>query len=339
MRWCRNTNTALAIVIAPILICASVVLAQDFGYEGRYGPAHWGEDYARCSGKHQSPINIDKVTAVEKRFPKLDFFNFNVVPHAFQMSNNGHTVLVKMSFDEDTVPTVRGGPLAEKTPLGYQFEQFHFHWGENDTIGSEDLVDNHAYPAELHVVLRNLEYPDFVSALDKDHGIAVMAFFFQISKNSTGGYEGFTNLLSQIDRKGKTVNMTNPLPLGQYVSKSLESYYTYTGSLTTPPCSEEVTWIDFTVPIDITEKQLSAFRLLTANDDHLKNNFRPIQPLNDRTLYKNYIVTPIFNMGSIPFVNAENAAGNERWRPLYLAVLLPSFVLMALLRTSAFSGF
>ncbi|XP_016933266.3 carbonic anhydrase 1 [Drosophila suzukii] len=336
MRRCRNTP--LAIVIAPILICASVVLAQDFGYEGRHGPEHWGEDYARCSGKHQSPINIDLVNAVEKKFPNLEFFNFNVIPKAFQMSNNGHTVLVKMSFDEDTVPSVRGGPLAEKTPLGYQFEQFHFHWGENDTIGSEDLINNRAYPAELHVVLRNLEYPDFASALGQDNGIAVMAFFFQIGVNSTGGYEGFTNLLSQIDRKGKTVNMTNPLPLGEYISKHLESYFSYTGSLTTPPCSEEVTWIDFTAPIDITEKQLNAFRLLTANDDHLKNNFRPIQPLNDRVLYKNYINVDIDNLDSVPFVDAENAAG--KWRPHSLAVLLPAiFVLVPLLRTSVFSGF
>lgn len=72
----------------------------------------------------------------------------------------------------------------EKTLLGYQFEQFHFHWGENDTVGSEDLIDNHAYPAELHVVLRNLEYPDFASALDKDHGIAVLAFFFKVRASS-----------------------------------------------------------------------------------------------------------------------------------------------------------
>ncbi|XP_017043459.1 carbonic anhydrase 2 [Drosophila ficusphila] len=332
---CRNST--LAIVIAQILICASVALAQDFGYDGRHGPAHWSEDYAKCSGKHQSPINIDLVNAVERRFPRLDFYNFHVQPESIQMSNNGHTVLVKMSYDEDKIPIVRGGPLAEKTPLGYQFEQFHFHWGENDTIGSEDLIDNRAYPAELHVVLRNLDYPDFSSALDKDHGIAVMAFFFTISNRSTGGYEDFTNLLSQIDRKGKSVNMTNTLPLAEFVSSYLESYYTYTGSLTTPPCSEEVTWIDFTVPIDITEQQLNAFRLLTANDDHLKNNFRPIQPLNDRTVYKNFIKVPVNNMGSIPLVNAENAAGN--WRPLSLAVLLSGFVLAALSRTSAISGF
>ncbi|KAH8335342.1 hypothetical protein KR067_011003, partial [Drosophila pandora] len=315
------------------------VWSQDFGYEGRHGPEHWGEEYARCSGKHQSPINIDLVNAVEKHFPKLELFNFHVEPKGIHMSNNGHTVLVKMTFDEDRIPTVRGGPLAERSPVGYQFEQFHFHWGENDTIGSEDLIDNHAYPAELHVVLRNLEYPDFASALDKDHGIAVMAFFFQVSRTSSDGYEKFTDLLPQIDRKGKSVNMSNPLPLREYVSNSLLSYFSYTGSLTTPPCSEEVTWIDFTSPIDITEKELNAFRLLTANDDHLKNNFRPIQPLNDRILYKNYIDIPTTKMGSIPFVNAENSAASWRsWHSLAL-VLLPCFGLVTLLSVSAVSGF
>ncbi|KAH8367274.1 hypothetical protein KR200_008104 [Drosophila serrata] len=335
-RRCR-THFPLAIVIATILICASAVLAQDFGYEGRHGPEHWSEDYARCSGKHQSPINIDLVNAVEKKFEKLEFLNFHVKPRNFQMTNNGHTVLVKLTYDEDKVPSVRGGPLSEKTLLGYQFEQFHFHWGENDTVGSEDLIDNRAYPAELHVVLRNLEYPDFASALDKDHGIAVMAFFFKINYNSSGGYEAFAKLLPEIDRKGKSVNMTNPIALGEFISKQLDSYYSYTGSLTTPPCSEEVTWIDFTEPIDITEKQLSAFRLLTASDDHLKNNFRPIQPLNDRTLYKNLVETPIYNMGSIPFVNAANAAG--RWEPHFVSALLPCFGLLTLIRATVFRGF
>lgn len=82
---------------------------------------------------------------------------------------------------------------------------------------------------------------------------------------------------------------------------------------------------------------MSAFRLLTANDDHLKNNFRPIQPLNDRILYKNYAEEEIFNMGAIPFVNADNAAG--RWKPHFLAALLPSFGLVTLLRATVFRGF
>lgn len=91
-----------------------------------------------------------------------------------------------------------------------------------------------------------------------------------------------------------------------YVSKDPVNYFSYIGSLTTPPCAEEVVWIDFHEPIDISEDQvryiflietiifsylcrilqLDQFRLLTANDDHLKNNFRPTQPLNNRVVYQ-----------------------------------------------------
>ncbi|KAH8380268.1 hypothetical protein KR009_009752 [Drosophila setifemur] len=139
-----------------------------------------------------------------------------------------------------------------------------------------------------------------------------MAFFFKIAKTPTGGYEEFTKLLSQIDRKGESINVTNPLPLREYITKHLGDYYSYTGSLTTPPCSEEVTWLDFKFPIDITEDQLNAFRSLTAHDDHLKNNFRPIQPLNDRLVYMNTYREPLF-------VDAANSAG--RMVPPFLSVL------------------
>ncbi|KAH8251098.1 hypothetical protein KR026_011317 [Drosophila bipectinata] len=324
MSCLRTANGFKKFVVYSFVIFAlsEAVWAQDFGYEGRSGPEHWGEEYARCTGKHQSPININHVSVKQYSFPKLEFHNFNVEPKSMLVTNNGHTVLVKMSFNKGKAPRVRGGPLAEKSSVGYQFEQFHFHWGENDTIGSEDMIDNHAYPAELHVVLRNLEYPSFASALGKDHGIAVMAFFFQISSSSTGGYTNFTTMLPQIERKGQSVNMTKTFPLRQYLSKDLSSYYSYTGSLTTPPCSEEVIWMDFRTPIDITEKQLNAFRLLTAHDDHLKNNFRPTQPLNDRPVYSNRQESPLF---------VDSSAGGSR--PLFKTIFLVT--LLAVLLSAA----
>lgn len=152
----------------------------DFGYAGRDGPEHWKDEFQRCSGKYQSPININELTVQKKSFPEFTYDNIDARPTAVHLTNNGHTVLVKMDFEKGKVPLIQGGPLERSTP--YQLEQFHFHWGENDTVGSEDLINNYAAPAELHVVLRNLEYPDFQSALGKDHGIAVMAFFFKVSE-------------------------------------------------------------------------------------------------------------------------------------------------------------
>lgn len=163
-----------------IVTVVALAAGQDFGYRGQHGPDHWKEDFKRCSGKYQSPINIDELTVEKRDFPDIEYINFNATPESLTMTNNGHTVLVNMKFAKGMEPRMRGGPLASKAD--YQFEQFHFHWGENDTVGSEDLINNQAYPAELHVVMRSLDYPDFQSALDKDHGIAVLAYFFKVSK-------------------------------------------------------------------------------------------------------------------------------------------------------------
>lgn len=161
------------------IVTVALAAAQDFGYRGQHGPEHWKEDFKRCSGKYQSPINIDELTVEKKNFPEIEYINFNATPESITMTNNGHTVLVNMKFAKGMEPRMRGGPLARSAD--YQFEQFHFHWGENDTVGSEDLINNQAYPAEMHVVMRSLDYPDFQSALDQDHGIAVLAYFFKVS--------------------------------------------------------------------------------------------------------------------------------------------------------------
>ncbi|KAL7733274.1 hypothetical protein ACLKA6_004774 [Drosophila palustris] len=272
-------------LVTLISACVVAVSGQDFGY-GHYehGPEHWAEDYKRCSGKFQSPINIDELNVEKRDYPDLEYYNFDSIPKSVHIKNNGHTVLVTMSFAKGKEPRVRGGPL--ETKAFYQFEQFHFHWGENDTVGSEDTINNQAFPAEMHVVVRSLDYPDFDSALGQDHGIAVLAYFFKIRNYGSASYSEFTRLLPSISRKGESTDLSKPLPLMSYVSKDPVNYYSYVGSLTTPPCAEEVVWIDFREPISISDDQLEKFRLLTENDDHLKNNFRPTQPLNNRTVYQ-----------------------------------------------------
>ncbi|EDW69070.1 carbonic anhydrase 2 isoform X1 [Drosophila virilis] len=323
--------------VALLLTCVAVVFAQDFGYGGQHGPEHWGDDYQRCSGKFQSPINIDVLNVTKKKFPYPDYFNFDAKPKSVKLTNNGHTVLVTMDFEPGKEPRIRGGPLERKTD--YQFEQFHFHWGENDTVGSEDLINNQSYPAELHVVMRSLDYKDFQSALDKDHGIAVLAFFFKITAADNPNYGEFAELLDKISHKGQSAELAQPLPLNKFLEYDLVTYFTYTGSLTTPPCAEKVVWIDFYQPIDISEYQLNHFRLLTANDDHLKNNFRPTQPLNNRVVYFNDPGIPDIakrDWGSIPFVDAENAAG--RIACGWFAALLGLSLLVCAAQGHRFSG-
>lgn len=69
--------------------------------------------------------------------PNLVFKGFDVNPKDGNLTNNGHTVM--LTFDHEEVkPTITGGPLNGL----YEFAQFHFHWGDNDTYGSEGSIDN-----------------------------------------------------------------------------------------------------------------------------------------------------------------------------------------------------
>ncbi|KAH8406153.1 hypothetical protein KR215_005944 [Drosophila sulfurigaster] len=269
-----------------LLVCAAATTAADFGYGVHRGPGTWARDYEQCNGKHQSPININKMEVIKMEYPEINYYNFDLRPKSVTLTNNGHTVLVTMNFTEGKEPRLSGGPLV--IDAVYQFEQFHFHWGENDTLGSEDMINNQRYPAELHVVMRSLKYSDLTSALDQEQGVVVLAFFFKVVEKPLNPYYGeFVEILSLIRGKDSSKNLVEPLPLWKFLSTYSTTYYSYIGSLTTPPCSEEVLWIDYQDAIYISEYQLNLFRNLTASDEHLKNNFRPIQKLNDRLIYEN----------------------------------------------------
>lgn len=81
-------------------------------------------------------------------------------------------------MDSKIKPTISGGPLRGT----YEFSQFHFHWGDNDTVGSEDLIDGRSFPMELHMVFFNKQYLDTKHAMQYSDGLCVLAFFYDVSK-------------------------------------------------------------------------------------------------------------------------------------------------------------
>uniref|UniRef100_A0A336KUN5 carbonic anhydrase n=1 Tax=Culicoides sonorensis TaxID=179676 RepID=A0A336KUN5_CULSO len=257
---------------------------QDFGYDGDHGPDHWGEDYGECFGKHQSPINIDSEHVVKKVLPQLKIKHFLEKPKEMSITNNGHTV--QLTVNVENMPIVSGGPLTGP----YQFAQLHFHWGDNDTYGSEDLIEGHSFPMELHAVFYKMEYGSVKSAMSHEDGLTVLAFFFEISDDDNENYMEFTQLLDQIVEPRTSAVFTKQPSFGELFATDFTHYYTYNGSLTTPPCSEIVTWIDFAHPIYLSHNQLEKFRHLKDDHHHpLTHNFRPVQPLGDRIIWFNVL--------------------------------------------------
>uniref|UniRef100_A0AC11CZB7 Carbonic anhydrase 7 n=1 Tax=Ovis aries TaxID=9940 RepID=A0AC11CZB7_SHEEP len=245
------------------------------------GPSHWHKLYPIAQGDRQSPINIVSSQAVYSPSLKPLEISYESCT-SLSITNNGHSVQVDFN-DSDDRTVVSGGPLDGP----YRLKQFHFHWGKKHGVGSEHTVDGKSFPSELHLVHWNAKkYSTFGEAASAPDGLAVVGVFLETGDEHPS-MNRLTDALYMVRFKGTKAQFScfNPkclLPASRH-------YWTYPGSLTTPPLSESVTWIVLREPIRISERQMEKFRslLFTSEEDeriHMVNNFRPPQPLKGRVV-------------------------------------------------------
>lgn len=160
-----------------------------------------------------------------------------------------------VTMDAVNQPQISGGPLQGV----YEFSQFHFHWGDNDTFGSEDHIDGKSFSMELHMVFYKKVYRDSRSAENFKDGLTVLAIFFEISEEDNPVYSEFVSRLSDVRTPNHKTDFSNPPTLSELLPADDIHYYTYNGSLTTPPCLEVVTWIDFREPVQLSHEQVSKY--------------------------------------------------------------------------------
>ncbi|GBP62954.1 Carbonic anhydrase 15 [Eumeta japonica] len=226
------------------------VFSQEFEYDGTMGPQHWGELYSECAGKHQSPIDINVLHVKEVTLPDLEWSGFDDPLDHVHVTNNGHTVLLEVTNEPH--PAVRGGPLDST----YVFSQMHFHWGDNDTFGSEDKINHRSFAMELHMLFYKEEYGDAAEAVKHPDGLTVLAFFYELDRHGHPAYDAITAALGNVTEPHSSTSMFSSFTLSDLLPYELKRYFTYRGSLTTPPCSEVVIWIDFEQPIRLIHNQV-----------------------------------------------------------------------------------
>lgn len=238
------------------LSLSSSVLASNktskvhWGYIGEEGPSNWAKlspEFSSCkSGRSQSPINIDS-SAIGADLPGLEI-NYGKSP--LKIINNGHTIQV--NYEPGSFLSIDGE--------SYELVQFHFHHP------SEHKIDNESFPMELHLVHQNHQ-----------GAFAVLGVLLkQGQENKT--LQSIWNALPQTRGSEQTIgdvtiNATDLLPTNR-------SSYRYHGSLTTPPCSENVHWIVLQQPVEISNPQVQTFAEL------FPMNARPVQSLNRRFLLR-----------------------------------------------------
>jgi carbonic anhydrase len=243
--------------------------ALHWGYSGSVGPEEWGnlsQKFAVCgSGKRQSPVNI--MSEVPADLYSLDF-QYQPVP--LRVVNNGHTLQANYN-SADSQATVQIGdqayPIKSKSvynsimmlgDVPYSLLQFHFH------TPSEHARQGQRYPMEVHLVHQSA-----------DGNLAVVGIFIRRgNENST-----LAKLLGNVS---STVNKENVIQSIKINAADLlpddRARFHYYGSLTTPPCSENVNWFVMKDPIEASANQINQFENLIGK------NARPLQRMYWRSM-------------------------------------------------------
>lgn len=223
-------------------------IEKHWSYNGETGPEHWKEIeiHSNCDGNYQSPVNIVNYS-LDETLPDLNI-SYSDSTHLHNVENNGHTI--QYNFDFGDYLTLHG-----KT---FELKQFHFH------EPAEHLIDGVRYPMELHLV-----------HVGNAGEYAVLAIMAKEGKGS----KPFDFLESYLPLKiGETKNVDKAFDMNLNLPRD-KSYFTYTGSLTTPPCTERVEWFILREPITVSLEQVEALKKLMP-----LNNYRNEQPINGRNI-------------------------------------------------------
>jgi len=213
-----------------------------WSYSGDEGPQYWSGCYVDCGGEKQSPIDITGAVAASE----LTDLETHYQSAPLELINNGHSI--EFEYASGSVLTLDG--------LDYELLQLHFH------TQSEHTLNGNYYPMEVHLVHKN----------EASGALAVVGIFFEEGAENAFLQEFMNDLPESEGDHFSSDLMLN----AQDLYPESKGYYTYSGSLTTPPCSEIVTWFVFSEPIKASGDQLAKLHSL------IHDNYRPVQALNGR---------------------------------------------------------
>ena len=247
----RTSAPWLSVVIAASVTLTGCSGAQpasnEWGYVGAIGPQNWGKlnpEYATCGkGTEQSPVDIIRRAAV----PGHTSLGVNYGPSNSVITNNGHTVEASAT----------GPNFVTADGKKYDLAQMHFH------SESEHLLDGVSQPVELHVVNKS-----------SDGSLLVVGVFVKVGAEN-GAAQPFIEATSL--GKGEKSSHAQTITWAGLLPKVLDNFV-YRESLTTPPCTEGVTWVVLRTPVEFSADQIA--RLQKA----YRGNNRPVQEIGSREI-------------------------------------------------------
>ncbi|HEY3706989.1 MAG TPA: carbonic anhydrase family protein [Terracidiphilus sp.] len=245
----------ISVLLACVLTATAIASAQHdaphWDYAGKYGPTNWGKldpAFRACSnGKEQSPIDI-RGAHLNKALQPIEF---HYLAGGVTIENNGHTVMV----------TPHPGSYIVAGGLRYDLQQFHFHHPAEEAVkGKLDDMD-------VHLVHKSA-----------DGKLAVVGVRFREDPNTPNA--ALATLWAQMPTQ---VGQKNDIPLIDPAGllPRDRGYWTFVGSLTTPPCTEGVRWFVMEQDLPISREQLRYFGQMYKIDS------RPVQDAHGRRIEAN----------------------------------------------------
>lgn len=261
------------------------------------GPANWCKHYPVANGQRQSPVDLKKCDILFDPKLKGTNFEFHYLPQdCHELLNKGHTWSIKVNHDGHSYLN------ASHLPWEYKLVDIHCHWGRDSKYGSEHTVNGRAYSAEIHIVHMNKKYSSIDEAFRHSDGLAVLGIFLEESDHDNKALDTLVNSIKSIQYKNDKVSLQKGFDIKGLIPDDL-NFWTYDGSLTTPPCSECVIWTVFRTPIRISQAQIQVFRDLcqvckneshslcclgSENGQKIVNNYRPTQPIHGRRIRSSF---------------------------------------------------
>ncbi|KAH7542657.1 alpha carbonic anhydrase 7 [Ziziphus jujuba] len=231
---------------------------SEFSYvEGsENGPSRWGEirpEWSICSnGSMQSPIDLlsERVEVVSH----LGRLKMNYKASNATLKNRGHDMMLKWEGDAGNL---------EINGTEYALRQCHWH------TPSEHTVNGKKYDVEVHLVHESPQ-----------GNITVIGILYKIGRPDSflSSMEDILEEISGSEEGERVVGIVNP----KNIKIGSRKYYRYIGSLTTPPCTQNVVWTIVKKVRTVTRKQMRLLRVAVHDDSH--TNARPLQAINKRSV-------------------------------------------------------
>lgn len=227
-----------------ILIILSILISCQSKRQWNYAIVDQGQEWSKTAKecvRGEHQSPID-LSVIQAKAKKSEFI-IHYKDSVAEIENDGHTI--KEKFKKENYVFFKNKK--------YFLKQLHFHGH------SEHSLNGIYYPAEVHLVHKN-----------ENNELLVLGIFIELNSSRNNRFGFFKN----INKKRTLVKLSKIKDLNG-------SFFYYNGSLTTPPCTENVEWIIFDKHISLNHSQLYPFRQI------FKNNYRPVNSFKDHELFYN----------------------------------------------------